>query len=492
MKIIHKISAFIIAIVISGILPVGMALADNIVNNLDITIDPAPESTTVMAGESVSVGYFISPTTGGSDVAGCNVDTSNQAILTITPPSGVTVNNFSSATLTFANCGPAQSVVYKSNIPATYNITAGHYSMSGGKSGSKWNIPTAAFTLQVNAPSDVTPPVIVPTVTPTPNPAGWNNTEVTVTWDVSDAESAVTSSSGCDEVTLTDETNSTVVTCAATSAGGTDSQSITVKIDKTKPVITGTPSPLANLAGWNNTDVAVSFICAETGAVQSGIVTNTVADETLATEGAGQSATNMGSCVDAAGNIADSATVSGINIDKTIPVITVTTPADGGAYIFNQTVLADWSATDGLSGIDSAIGTIAQGNSIDTSSVGTKSFTVTATDLAGNTTSTTVSYKVIYNFGGFLSPLGPGPKVFKAGSTIPVKFKLTDANGNSVGSVVASASLLGTSVATGCRYDDTDEQYICNLKLPKEFFGSYTIQVGLDDNTTYTKNITVK
>lgn len=31
----------------------------------------------------------------------------------------------------------------------------------------------------------------------------------------------------------------------------------------TKPVITGTRSPLPNASGWNNTDVIVTFICEE-------------------------------------------------------------------------------------------------------------------------------------------------------------------------------------------------------------------------------------
>jgi hypothetical protein len=100
-------------------------------------------------------------------------------------------------------------------------------------------------------------------------------------------------------------------------------KTLTVQIDKTKPVITGSRSPAPNANGWNNTNVTVSFSCADVGSVQSGIATNTVAGQTLSSEGAGQSVTNTGSCMDKAGNAADPVTVSSINIDKTTPAITV-------------------------------------------------------------------------------------------------------------------------------------------------------------------------
>jgi hypothetical protein len=99
---------------------------------------------------------------------------------------------------------------------------------------------------------------------------------------------------------------------------------------------------------------------------------------------------------------------------------------------------------------------------------------------------------VNYAFGGLLSPLGPGPSVWKAGSTIPVKFKLTDADGNPVGTATATASLLTTAASAACKYDPIAQQYICNLKTPKGISGSYTIQVSLDDGTSYTTVVQMK
>ena len=169
----------------------------------------------------------------------------------------------------------------------------------------------------------------------------------------------------------------------------------TVKVDTTKTGITGSRAPLPNSFGWNNTDVTVSFSCTDTGPVQSGIDTNTVAGKTLTTEGKDQSVTNTGECIDVAGNIADPVTVSNIHIDKTPPVVMVTLPGTG-EYVLNQSITATWSATDALSGVVApASGSV----SIDTSSEGTKTFTLpagTATDKAGNSSlEVSISYSVI-------------------------------------------------------------------------------------------------
>jgi hypothetical protein len=54
---------------------------------------------------------------------------------------------------------------------------------------------------------------------------------------VSDAESDISSSSGCDPTTITADTAGTTLTCTATSAGGTSSQSVTIKRDATPPAL---------------------------------------------------------------------------------------------------------------------------------------------------------------------------------------------------------------------------------------------------------------
>jgi hypothetical protein len=84
---------------------------------------------------------------------------------------------------------------------------------------------------------DITPPTITPTVSGTLGKNGFYVSDVTVSWDVRDAESEV-STAGCDTTTLTTDTTGTTFTCEATSAGGTTTKSVTVKRDATAPTVT--------------------------------------------------------------------------------------------------------------------------------------------------------------------------------------------------------------------------------------------------------------
>ena len=127
---------------------------------------------------------------------------------------------------------------------------------------------------------------------------------------------------------------------------------------------------------------------------------------------------------DKAGNIEETQTQT-VNIDKTPPHVTINTPA--GEYLLNQQVLADWSADDAVSGIALATGTIPKGSAIDTTSVGTKTFEVTASDNSGNPVTKTVSYHVRYHFAGFFKPIDNFPilNTVQAGSAVPIKFSLS-------------------------------------------------------------------
>ena len=235
-------------------------------------------------------------------------------------------------------------------------------------------------------PTDTTPPVITPTVIGTLGSNGWYTSDIAVSWTVTDAQSPVTSQVGCTPSSVSTDTASSTFICTASSTGGSATQSVTLKRDATAPVITGSRAPVANAAGWNNTDVTASFACADTPG-GSGIATNTVAGATLTGNGAGQSVTNTGACVDLAGNAAASKTVGGISIDKVKPVLApAVTPA---TVALNGSASVAANATDALSGVASASCTAP-----DTSAFGTFTVTCTATDKAGNTQTATASYTV--------------------------------------------------------------------------------------------------
>jgi len=100
---------------------------------------------------------------------------------------------------------------------------------------------------------DTTPPVITPTVSGTMGSNGWYVSNVTVSWSVVDNESAITSQTGCGSTTISADTVGTTLTCSASSAGGTSSQSVTMKRDATPPTLSPTVAPNPVLLGGSAT-----------------------------------------------------------------------------------------------------------------------------------------------------------------------------------------------------------------------------------------------
>ena len=398
-----------VALAVAIMLVLGAAwavFADYVVNTIDTTVDPDLETVTIPAGGSTAVGFYIRPVTGGGDASGCNATGNEPATITLSVPAGVAANPGS---LTFTGCGEvnAQNVTFSSSTPGTYTITVA--SVTGGKSGSLWDISPAAFTLIVQPPPDSTPPVITPNISGTLGDNGWYVSDVVVAWTISDPESPYTIIEGCADTTINTDTAGTTLTCTASSAGGTSSASVTIKRDATPPTISGSRSPAANENGWNNTDVTVSFTCSDG---LSGI-DSCSGPTVLSGEGAGQSVT--GTAVDKAGNSA-SATVGDINIDKTPPTISGSrTPAANANGWNNTDVTVSFTCSDGLSGIASCSGpTVLSGEGAG------QSVTGTAVDKAGNSASETVSGINIDKTPPSLSNLmaNPNPAAVKTAVTL--------------------------------------------------------------------------
>lgn len=80
-----------------------------------------------------------------------------------------------------------------------------------------------------------------------------------------------------------------------------------------------------------------------------------------------------------------------------VPTITITTPMGGATYKQGQVVKAAYSCTEGgfRSFVATCEGTVARGKPIATASKGKHTFKVTATDLAGNRVTKTVTYTVV-------------------------------------------------------------------------------------------------
>jgi hypothetical protein len=76
------------------------------------------------------------------------------------------------------------------------------------------------------------------------------------------------------------------------------------------------------------------------------------------------------------------------------PAIKVVKPADGASYAAGATVDADYSCVDAGGGVATCTGTAADGSPIDTSSPGTRTFTVTGKTPTGIASTTSVTYTV--------------------------------------------------------------------------------------------------
>ena len=360
-------------------------LADNVQNDVVVGGNDI-----FIAGSSTTVNYRITANNGDGQT-GCNAADGSAAMVTIDAPAGVTA---SPSSLTFSACSTPQPVSFSSSTPGNYSITV---SVSDSGTGT-YNTNPATFTLHVLTaptptptptptatstplpPSDTTAPTASPIQTPMANGNGWNNDDVTVTWNWTDNAGG----SGIDPANCTTSSTSSgegEITLNATCkdlAGNEGSTSYIVKVDKTKPIIIGNRTPAANANGWNNGDVAVSFTCTDSG--DSGIDINTVAGTTMTSEGVGQSVTNTGACTDKAGNVADSVTVSDINIDKTAPTASAnTSPAANANGWDNSDVTVTFSGDDALSGIDTCDAPV-----VLTSEGAGQSASGTCTDKAGN------------------------------------------------------------------------------------------------------------
>lgn len=198
---------------------------------------------------------------------------------------------------------------------------------------------------------DLTAPTIDPeSRLPAANGAGWNNSDVTVAWTCGDTLSGPASSNVTAVVTGEGANLSSTGTCHDVAGNSAANTRAGINIDRTRPVITHTQLPAANSAGWNRTDVLVTFSATD---VLSGLAGAASASSSIATEGVGLSATH--SFTDLAGNTA-SATHGGVKIDKTAPTLTfaAASPVANAAGWNNTHVTFAFRTADSLSGVKSA------------------------------------------------------------------------------------------------------------------------------------------
>ncbi|MEW1587773.1 ThuA domain-containing protein [Micromonospora vinacea] len=269
--------------------------------------------------------------------------------------------------------------------------------------------------------ADETAPVTTAAVSGTPTD-GWYTGPVTIT--LTGADEAGGSGLASTEYQLDGATTWTAYTAPVAVSGdgehelrfrSTDkagnveaTKTVSVKIDATAPVTTATFAP-ANDAGWHNGTIPVVLASTDAG---SGVKTVewsldggawTPYTTPVEVTGDGQHELLYRS-TDKAGN-AETLKSAILKIDGTKPTLLVSGLADGQLYGDSQDVRVSWQAVDPTSGIATVVGTLdgqayASGTlqAMYDLSLGLHELTVTATDKAGNKTTSTVRFFVTTSF----------------------------------------------------------------------------------------------
>jgi hypothetical protein len=296
-------------------------------------------------------------------------------------------------------------------------------------------------------------------------------------------------------------------------AGASSTASAPIVVDKTPPnAPASSTSPAAayndGTSDWYKDSVTVSF--AGTGdppladgsdgsGVASVTANHTFDGLNVAPDG---SFSRTGTATDGAGNVSSGTAVTG-KVDYAAPTVSFSNcPA---TVLLNSTGAVNWTAAD--SAPSSGLATAASGSvNLATSAAGPQSVSVPAGTVADNvghgSAKATCSYTVVYTFTGFFQPVDN--KILngmKAGSTAPIKWQLTDANGSYVSSLSAvskvesgvmpcSASVPVDNLeeyatgATALRYDSTTNQYVYNWQSPKKPGSCYQVKIAFNDGTS--------
>ena len=235
--------------------------------------------------------------------------------------------------------------------------------------------------------TDDTPPIVSYSIDGISGTNDWfrgstHGNNITLHWSVSDPESQIISTTGCDPATQIPgpvPAPGTTRTCTARSDGGTTSITTrALKIDADPPTTIATPSRQPNAAGWFNAPFSISWPGSD---ATSGLAscTGTLAYNGPQTTGA----TQTGTCSDNAGNRSSDSFL--VKYDTVPPDTNVdpSRPPNGSGW-FSAPFTLSWDGSDpGGSGIASCR-TDLNYNGPDTNGTNVSG---TCTDIAGNTSS---------------------------------------------------------------------------------------------------------
>jgi hypothetical protein len=337
-----------------------------------VSLTYSASGSSIPAGGSVSAGAgsIVRPSTWPTDGADCA-----SPAQTVSSGGGGTGSD-GSVTLTAPNAPGSYTYDLQYDIGGT--------GQSNDINGSNVKI---SYTLTV---ADATPPAITPTISGTLGSNGWYVGNVGVSWTVIDAQSAVSSQTGCGSSNVVSDTPGVTFTCSATSAGGTAANSVTIKRDATIPTI-------AVDAGLPTSTTTGSLLVTGTAADATSLIASVAVNgpdapfspssgtfSRLLTLTCGPNLISATS-TDRAGNTSAAVmrTVDYI-CDSTPPSITPSiTGTLGSSGWYTSDVGVAWTVTDGQSVVSSQSGCDSSSVMSDTAGV---TFTCSATSAGGSAT----------------------------------------------------------------------------------------------------------
>jgi hypothetical protein len=304
-------------------------------------------------------------------------------------------------------------------------------------------------------PPDLTPPVMAAALSAPANEAGWHRSDVTLLLEATDSGSGVksitymltgatsippTTISGTSKsISITAEGTTRVTYLSADDAGNIEeTQTLIVKLDKTAPEVNASRTPTANAAGWNNTDVTASYSASD---ALSGLNAETPPEgsHTFTAEGAGQS--HVFIVRDVAGNAA-SAAISGVNIDKTAPVMTVSDITAEATSPSGAVVAYSPTASDSINGPVVVNCAVPSGSTFP---LGSTNVQCTAKDLSENIAIRSFSVRVVDT----TPPALVAPATLSAPSNINCQAAIPNVLPQAIASDLVGPVSLQQSPATG-------------------------------------------
>jgi hypothetical protein len=272
---------------------------------------------------------------------------------------------------------------------------------------------------------DTKPPKTTALLSPMPNAAGWNSTDVTVTLTSTDNEpggtgvkeihfmlagaqggSSIVSGSPA-SVTISTE-GSTIVTFFAIDNAGIQEvpKTVTVEIDRTPPSVTcGSPDGL-----WHASDVAIPCTASDSlsGLASAADASFNLTTSVLVGTETNSAFTNSRTVFDVAGNSTTRGPIGPNMVDKKPPTIVINQPM-ATQYVHSATLTLNYTVTDGGSGVGTVTPTMNGSttvggsgllsgqmiNLLTTLPLGPNKFAISAADKVNNMSSASVTFTII-------------------------------------------------------------------------------------------------